>query len=347
MEFIVRILFSGMMVFVPNSNGTQLDVVLLNVDHGHALSDGTALSHHKPMMITRAGSCSGTCPTSDTAIAAYLFGDKSTAAANDALTAAVSGGGAWDLTGSQITVEKGSTSDPALPSLSFRENLRTTFIPTSSTEREDWSWLADLSEVCSTCGFDTSVLDTNPDTGLVAGRFHLETGTAYTYSVARIGSDVTPVHFKRLDGSGSASSYTQAVASFVGVDITVSGGSIKLVESKFDSSTGRTMTLTPDSNGRVEIVVLNVPPIVPSTPSANPGIGKHFQRFYDVTSNPPSASARLIPQPGAAPGAGSYSQVSWSSVHPTSTLWSELLTALRLNVGRSLEEIALCPPSRP
>src|SRR5215213_1321142 len=98
LEFIVRILFSGMMLFIPNSNGTQMDVVLLNVGHGHSISDGTALAYHKPLLITRAGSCSGTCPTSDTAVAAYLFGDKPTSAADDALGNAVSGGGAWDLT---------------------------------------------------------------------------------------------------------------------------------------------------------------------------------------------------------------------------------------------------------
>jgi hypothetical protein len=347
LEFIVRILFSGMMTFVPSSDGTQLDVVLLNVGHGHSISDGTGIAHHKPLLITRGGGCSGSCPTSDAAIAAYLFGDKSTSAANDALTSAVSGGGAWDLTGSQVTVEKGSSGAAALPALTLRQNLRNGIIPTTATEREDISWLADLEQICPTCGFDTSVLAAEPSSSLVAARFRLDTGKVYTYSIARVGSSVTPVQFKRVDGSGSTSSYSQAIAAFMAVDIAVTGSSIKLVETKFDGSTGRTMTLTPDSNGRVEIAVLNLPELVPATPNATPGIGKHFQRYYDVTSAPPSAAARLVPHPGAAPGAPSYPSVTWSSIHPADTLWSDLLTALRLNVGRSINEVTLCPPTQP
>ncbi|HUP59651.1 MAG TPA: hypothetical protein VNA69_04450 [Thermoanaerobaculia bacterium] len=343
MEFIVRILFTGMMVFIPNNDGTQLDVVLLNVGHGHAISDGTTLAQHKPLLITRAGSCTGTCPTGDAEIAAYLFGDKSTDAAVDSLEAAVSGGGAWQLSGSQISVVKGSETDPDLPALDFIEGVRNGIIPTTSEERADYSWLAKMSELCPGCGLDSDILATPPP-GLVAARFRLQSGDVFTYSIARIGSNVTPVHFKRLDGTGSASSYTQAIAVWMGADIAVSGDSIKIVESKFDNSTGRTMTLTPDEDDRVEIAVLNLPPLVPASPIATPGVGKHFQAFYEVAETVPSAATRLVPLPGAAPGAPSYSRVTWQSIHPQEELWSELLNALRLNVSRSEAEISLCPP---
>jgi hypothetical protein len=343
-QFIVRILFSGMMAFIPNNDGTQVDVVLLNVGHGHQLSDGTALPHHKPLILTRAGSCTGTCPTTDAAIASYAFGDKPTAAAQDALETALGGGGAWDISGSQITI----ADDENLPALSFTDDVRDGIIPATSGERADYSWLAKLSEICSNCdGIDSSVLDTEPPSSLVAARFRLRTGNLYTYSIARIGSDVTPVKFKRLDGSGSESSYSQAIATTMGVDIEMTGDDIELVETKFDNTTGRTMTLAPDENGRIEIAVLNLPPLVPSTASATPGVGKHFERYYDLTATPPSAAARLVPQPGAAAGAPSYSQVTWQSVHPTTELWSELFNALRLNVGRSAYDVTLCPPVRP
>lgn len=346
LEFIVRILFSGMMVFIPNSDGTQLDVVLLNVGHGHAISDGTGLAHHKPMVLVRAGGCSGTCPRRDAAIAANRFGDLSTAAALDALETAVGGGGAWDISGSQISIAKGSPGDADLPPLSFADGGRDGIIPSTSAERADYTWLAQLSQLCPNCGLNSAVLDSQPPSGLVAARFRLQSGNVFTYSIARIGSDVTPVHFKRLDGTGSAAAYTQAIAGWIGADIAVSGSSIKLVESKFDGSAGRTMTLTPDSNDRVEIAVLSLPAYVPSSPSATPGVGKHFEAFYDVSQNVPAVAARLVPLPGAAPGASSYEQVSWSSIHPQQALWSDLLNALRLNPGRSQGEIALCPPAR-
>lgn len=346
MDFIVRILFTGMMVFIPNSNGTQLDVVLLNVGHAHEISDGTTLTYHKPLLLARAGGCTGTCPKNDAAIATFVFGDKPTDAAIDALEAALDGGGAWQLTGSDISVVKGS-GDPDLPAIDFVDGVRDGIIPTTSSERDDYSWLAKLSEICPSCGFDDSVLDTVPPSSLVAARFRLTSGSVFTYSIARIGSDVTPVHFMRLDGTGSASSYTQAIATWVGADIEVSGDSIQLVESKYDNSTGRTMELTPDENDRIEIAVLNLPPLVPAAPSGTPGVGKHFERYYDVTENPPSAAARLVPLAGAAPGTASYAEVTWASVHPEEELWSELLNALRLNVGRSPYEVTLCPPAEP
>jgi hypothetical protein len=345
-EFIVRILFSGMMVFIPNSSGTQVDVVLLNIPHGQAISDGTGLPHHKPLILTQGGSCTGTCPAQDAEIAAYVFADQSTSIAKDSLAAAVTGGGAWVMSGADYTLRKASGA-PDLPALTFTEGVRTSIIPTTSAEREDYTWLAKLSEICPTCGLDEDVLGAEPPAGLVAARFRLNTGNVFTYSVARIGTNVTPVHFKRLDGTGSTSSYSQAIATFIGADIEVSGESIDLVETDFDGSAGRTMTLTPDSNGKVEIAVLNLPPLVPALPEDTPGVGKHFERYYDVTQTPPSAAARLVPQPGAAPGAPSYSQVTWTSVHPQSALWSDLLNAIRLNPARSSYDISLCPPTRP
>jgi len=346
LEFIVRILFTGMMVFVPSNDGTQLDVVLLNVSHGQQLSDGTGLPHHKPILIARSGDCSGTCSKRDAAIASYVFGDLSTPAAQDALEAACGGGGALELSGGEISVVKGSSSDPDLPALTFNSGTPSAVIPTTSSERAYTNWLAKLSEICPNCGFNSDVLDASPPSNLVAARFRLRTGNVFTYSVARIGSNVTPVKFKRLDGQGSTSSYSQAIATWIGADITVSGDSIQLAESKFDNSTGRTMTLTPDNDGRVEIAVLNLPQLVPSTAGSTPGVGKHFERYYDVAANPPSAAARLVPLPGAASGV-TYPEVSWSSVHPQTALWSDLLNALRLNPGRSAFEIALCPPLEP
>jgi hypothetical protein len=336
-----------MLAFVSNEDHTQLDVLFLNVGHGHELSDGTTLAHHKPLVLTRAGACTGDCPRRDGAIASHLFNDKTGGVAKDALESALSGGGGWQVAGSDITLQKGSSTDPDLPALEFTTGVRDGIIPTTSAEREDYTWLANLHSICSTCGLNENVLDTVPPSGLVAARFRLRNGRVHTYSVARIGSNVTPVNFKRADGDGSASSYSQAIATWMAADIEVEGDSIELVETKYDNSTGRTMTLTPDSNGNAEIAVLNLPQIVPVAPTETAGIGRHFERYYDITANPPSASSRLVPQPGAAPGAPSYDEVTWSSVHPTTTMFSDLLSALRLNPGRSAYDVLLCPPASP
>lgn len=355
MEFILRILFSGLIVFVPSEDKQEVTVLLLNSGHAHEMSDGSTLDIHKPLLIARAGACTGDCTTDDPDIAQFLYSDKSLTEAMDALETAVAGGAAWQLAGSELSLRKGSAADPELPSLVLRDDARSSvngvaqIIPTTSTEREDFNWVADLKKICQTgCNIDTAMLDAQPPAGLIAARLRLRTGKIFTYSIARIGSNITPVHFSRLDGSGSASPYSQAVATWVGADVAVSGSSVEIVEEKFNGSAGRSMKLSPGEDGRVEIAVLNLPPFTPPTApySATPGVGKHFEMYYEVTQNPPAPASRLLPHAGALPGAPAYPEVEWHSIHPQETLWSELMNRLRLDVGRTVAEQLLCPPAQ-
>ncbi|HEV2719370.1 MAG TPA: hypothetical protein VG323_05065 [Thermoanaerobaculia bacterium] len=346
-SFILKILFSGLMVFTPSQDGKEMTVLLLAAGNTHHLSDGSALQQHKPLLIARAGGCSGDCPTRDGDVAQFVYADQSLTAAQDSLEAAVGGGGAWALSGSDISLQKASANDPDLPALSITSNARSSgsIIPSTSGEREDFSWIADLKQVCpSGCTLDPAVLASQPPAAVVA-RLHLRSGRLFTYSVTRIGADVTPVHFSRLDGSGSDSPYSQAIASWVGAEIEISGSGIEIVESKFNGDPGRSMTLTPDTNNSMEIAVLNLPPFVPPASSINdaPQVGKHFEMYYDLMQSPPANETRLVPRPGAVSGA-QYPSVGWSTVHPSSAVWSPLLNGLRLDIGRSAFERVLCPP---
>ena len=105
----------------------------------------------------------------------------------------------------------------------------------------------------------------------------------------------------------------------------------------------------PDSDGNVEVAVLNLPPFVPpaSTFTGTPDPGKHFEMYYDVAETPLTQSARLVPKAGAAPDAPTYSEIDWHAIHPQEALWSNLLNALRMNIGRTMYEQALCPPFVP
>ena len=347
-SFVLRILFSGLMAFVPSEDGTEVTVLLLNTDHIHHTSDGAVLPAHKPLILARAGNCTGSCPKREAAIADFVY--SGVPAAADSLEAALSGqgngngGGAWVLNGSDITFRKGSANDPELPSLSLRTGVRTTIIPTTSSEREDTSWIPNIKDLCAGgCTLDPAVLGNNPPAGLIAARIRLSSGNVFTYSVARIGGNVKPVQFQRLDGTGSGSN-VQAVASMVGVDIEVSGSSIEIAESSFSGSAGRTMRLEPDDDGKVEVAVLNLPPFVPPASADNeaPEVGKHFEAYYDLLLDPPARETRRVPRTGAA---GTYPQVGWQSVHPQSVLGSDLLNALRMNAGRSMYDRVLCPPA--
>ena len=64
-SFILKLFFTGLMAFVPSQDGKEVTVLLLNVHHDYQSSDGTALAHHKPLLIARAGDCSGECPKRD------------------------------------------------------------------------------------------------------------------------------------------------------------------------------------------------------------------------------------------------------------------------------------------
>lgn len=346
-SFLLKILFSGLMAFVPSQDGTELNVVLLNVDHAYHTSDGAELGHHNPTLIARAGNCTGDCPK-EQALASILFPDKAPAAALASLESAVNNGGAWRLGGSDISFRKATTSAASLPALSIVRNVRGTIngqpetIPSTAAAREDYSWLANFSSICSGCTLDTSVLGSNPPANLIAARFKIRNGRVSTFSAIRRGSNVAPVIFKRLDGTGSASPYVQAMASWMVADVEVTGDSIEFVEDKFDGTSGRTMKLSPDATGKVEVAVLNLPSFVPPASPNNdaPQVGKHFEIFYELLDNPPAKELRLVPYADSAAG---HPQVSWSLVHPNDQVWSDLLNGLRLNVGRGPYDRPMCP----
>ena len=350
-SILVKIFFTGLMAFIPNENGTEITVLLLNANHYHT-SDGAAMQPHQSVLYARAGNCSGACVPDDTAIAGSTFRDLSPAAALDSLVHALGDGSAWLLAGSDIAVRK-SSGAANLPALQIRNDVRGTangqpqVIPTTSGERGDYSWIPALQPLCANgCTFDSGLLANVPP-DIVAARFKINSGELYTYAIARLASsDVTPVQFKRLDGTGNASAYVQAVASWVGLDIEVTGDSIDFVETRHDGGTGRTMTLSPDASGKVEVAVVNLPPFVPPVSSNNdaPQVGKHFEIYYELLQNPPARETRLVPR--TASGV-SVPQVSWTSVHPSNVVTSELLNRLRFEPGRSLYDRVICPPVKP
>src|SRR3954452_24773164 len=108
-SFILKILFSGLMVFTPSQDGKEMTVLLLSAGHGHHLSDGSTLQRHNPMFIARAGSCSGDSPTRDASVAHAAYNDQTLSTAQDSLVAAVGGGAAWMLSGSDLSLQKASS----------------------------------------------------------------------------------------------------------------------------------------------------------------------------------------------------------------------------------------------
>ena len=351
-EFVLRIFFSGLIAFLPNADGTEVTVLLVNTPHEYALANGSALAHHTPIVVARAGSCEGTCTTPDhPSIAQFLYARKTPQQALNALNGAILGGGAWQLASSDLTLV--GPEEPLVIRTNVRgvnENGTLKAVPTTPLEREDFTWVASLAQIApGTEGFKTAVASSEPPPGcMVAARLKLRSGKLFTYSVVKIDGKARPVHFRKPSGEGEEAPYQQAVANWVAAEIRVPGDSVEIVERSFtDAAQQRSMKLHPQ-DGVVELAVLNLPPYEAPDPNVEaplPQPGQHFQIYYDLVKMPPPRADRLVPH--TATPSGTEPQVDWGAVHPRQALWSNLLEQLDLGPkGKAPYDLSLCPVIR-
>ncbi|HYC60676.1 MAG TPA: hypothetical protein VEK79_14015 [Thermoanaerobaculia bacterium] len=349
-EFVLRIFFSGLIALLPNAEGTEVVVLLVNTPHEYALANGAPLAHHTPLLLARAGACEGTCTTTDnTAIAQLLYSNKTPQQALTALNGAILSGGAWKLASSDLTLQ-----GPGEP-LAIRTDVRTVnedgtlqLVPMTPAQREDFTWVTSLSKVSPGIGgFKAAVTSPDPPPGcMIAARLKLRSGKLFTYSLVKIDGKARPVHFRKPSGEGPEAPYAQAAANWVAAEIRVPGDSVEIVDQKFtDSENRRSMKLYPEQ-GVVEVAVLNLPPFIapaPDTIAPTPAPGQHFQIYYDLVQSPPARADRLIPHT-ASPASPSEPQVDWNAVHPKAELWSNLLEQLNLNPrAKAPYDLSLCP----
>lgn len=353
MEFVLRIFFSGLITFIPSTDGKELTVLLVNTPHEYHMADNTTLAHHTPLLLARAGNCTGTCVTDDHAsIAQFLFSNKTQQQAVTALDGALLGGGAWRLSNSEL-----SLIGPDEP-LNILTGARTQnpdgslqAVPTTPAEREDFTWVAAMSELApGTGGYQSALTQQSNPGDLVAARLKLRSGKVITYSLVKIDGKARPVHFRKPSGDGPEAPYAQALANWVEATIHVSGESVEIVDQDFDVATRRRSMILRPQNGLVELALLNFPPFQApaadaSEPSPQPG--QHFQVFYELVKTPPALADRLVPHQAMTPTA-SEPQIDWGALHPRAALWSDLLEQLGMSPRRSKTpyELALCPMVR-
>ncbi len=355
MEFILRIFFSGLISFVPSADGKELTVLMIKTPHTYKMADGSDLAHHRPLLLARSSTCEDTCREDNySSIAQYLYSNKTPRDAFNALNGALLGGAAWELADAELHVV--GPEDPLAIRMGARgrdANGALHRVPTTPEEREDFTWVADMTELApSTQGFKSSLTGTSDPGDLVAARLKLTSGEVLTYSIVKVDQMARPIYFRQPSGAGPDAPYSQAVATWVEAKIRVPGSSLEIVDKNIhDGTYRRKMSLTP-VNGVVEIALLNLPPLTPPDPeaaTAAPLPGQHFQIYYDLTQTPPAQSARLVPHLPlqAVP---SDPEQEWGTLHVrTSNLWySNLLEMLGLNPRgkKGPYEIALCPITR-
>lgn len=344
--FALRILFGGLIAFLPGSDGAELTVVMIHTPDEYTLADGTNLEHYRPLLVARAASCRGTCRTDDQpSIAQFFYPDKTPQQACLSLGGALLGGGAWQLSGAELSLE-----GPEGP-LEIRTGARGRDkngalhrVPHTAAEREDFSWVADITDLApETDGYKASLTSANPG-NRIAARLKLRSGKVLTYSIIRFGVRALAFDFRTPSGEGTETPYTQALADWVEATIHVSGNSLRIVDQSFaDPTQKRTMELKPE-NGVVEIALLNLPRNEMSHPpeaDSKPKLGWNFEIYYDLVKIPPARRKRLIPSVFGSPA--EEPETDWSTLHPQA-LRSELLEQLRLGFrGKGLHEPTLCP----
>lgn len=353
MEFVLRIFFSGLIAFVPSTDEKELTVLLVNAPHGYEMADGSTLAHHKPLLLARAAHCEGTCITDDHAsIAKYMFSTKTEPQAVTALNVALQTGGAWQLAGSELSFTG------AQGPLALRTGVRTRDengvlrrVPTTPEEREDFTWVTDMSDLApGTEGFKAALTGTGAPGELVAARLKLRSGKVTTYSVVKIDGKARPVHFRKPSGAAPEAPYAQAVANWVEARITIEGDSVEIVDQSFsDPARRRAMKLKPVDGEGVQLALVNFPPFAAPEPDAeapSPQPGQHFQVFYELVKTPPAMADRYVPHQALSPSA-SDPQTDWAALHPKTAMWSELLERLGMSPRRKTPyELALCPMVR-
>lgn len=339
MSFILRIFFSGLIAFVPSEDGKELTVLLLDgvQAHQHVQAGGTeaAMAEHRPVLFARAGGCGGDCPRQNAAVASFFYPEVDTPAAAESLAHAVSGGAVWTLDGSNLRL--GTAKDGV--KLARATSARAKALPDTTTERNDFGWVAQLKAIDPCAGpLKPGLVDGVPPEGLVIARLQLTSGKVSTYSVIQVDGNVTPIDFRPLSGDAKKP-YARAAASWVQAEIRVAGDSIRIDETSFGGAARRSMTLKP-SNGVVELALLNTTRPMRDVRVEEPAPGTHFARYWDLTQNPPPPATRAVPQVSRV----KMAVRDYNALHPhTRDRRSPLLEDLLFAGGRSPYDLILCP----
>lgn len=347
MGFVLKIYLLGLMAFVPSPDGREMTILVVDAGRGFTTSDNSVFPPHYPVLLARAGSCAPDCRCEVKEIGPHLYVKKDPEAEVNpgvaevnpgvllptspdpagALRQLVRGGGAWALTGSEISI-----SHPGETSLSGRaetdrsqpgglvlaagrrtpdRNERAT-MPATPEDKEDFSWVVPMAKVApSSATVDPDCLVAKPTRCPIAGRLTLTEGTFKTHKLAEYykpgAGGIAEFAFAPAGAALPTGGPVQAIADWTAIEIQVPSCEISFTVRPFDGKPGtlQRITLSPgtcDGTGEVEVALLNLPDLsslgtvaAHDHPGAT-GDGSHFEVFYELSSNRPVASQRPIPR---------------------------------------------------
>ncbi len=314
MDFILRIYFIGLIAFVPDSDGQRMTALLVDARHSYIASDGEQVPEHYPMLFARAQNCSGNCHEQDTFLADTVF--PSTLSAGERLTNlqdAVIGGGGWKLDLSQLRIVLPGASQMSLTPFQLVGDGDTVAgpgrpLPSSSTPRDDFDYVADLREIVGeSLVVDSTLLDA-PEKGRTVALMKLAAGDVTAQRLSGFKDEIVEFRFataEELKNGLDLSMPLAALADRVMVEIKISGDRVRLEDRNSTTSTVRTMELTPQAGSNViEVVIVNLPKHGfqfegshlghPTTPGQI-FIDHHFELFYELAECVPPRNRRPVP----------------------------------------------------
>jgi hypothetical protein len=312
MGFVLKIYFLGLIAFVPGQDGREMTVLMLDARQTYAVSDGTMIEPHTPLLVVRAGSCSGACRDDAQKVADTLFNAARVPDPAEnlrQLQGAIAGGGAWILDGSDLTLElPGEEGRRSGPGLEIIRSPRQGLIPTSPEEIRDFGWVAGLGAIdAKAAKVDPDVVAPRPQKGLIAARLRLDQGRIGTYNLVTYGNKVMPVTFRMLrDERRPPDGHPEVVADWVVAEVRVSECSVRLAEKRFlGDGKARVLELAPercDGTDEIELALLNTPAYTHEHSGKQEKVGKHFEMYYELAYLRPPNRLRPVPVVSEVPG---------------------------------------------
>jgi hypothetical protein len=285
--FTLRLIFYGLIAFVPDSSGQGMLAIMPNTA-GMVASDGCPLPEHQQVFILREGTCaSSNC--GDGKI--FPVAPQHRFEIEPAYTIPW-----WEI--KDLATMAGGE-QPALPD--------------SALETRDVGWIPLLPTVAPGAGGFPAVCVPWPEYCPIQAMFRLHHGTTSVCHLVHTRKE-DPVHafrFKPLVGSASSRPVVQALADAVLVEIPVLGDEVVITATPFDWSGTIQHKLHPDATGRVTLIAANfgAPHMVKAGGSGAGGEpltsggercdatspARHFEAFYALSEGSFPNESRRVP----------------------------------------------------
>jgi hypothetical protein len=278
MNVVLNIFFAGLIGFVPSSDGRKVEVMLVDATSEEEV--GGCMTHeHIPALVVRYDSVAGKCED---------FGGKKDGEDGEFCS--------WNL--KKVRVKIGNLANQEFRRLSGIRGgsiFRRHELPSKESEVADISWLSELASIIPGAGRIREDIANGSSHEAVAARIALDHGNLRVCHLVDDGhSYVESFDFKELRTGGAVSGYHQSLADEVGLQAGMDSNFLTIYREKFDGSGEELPINLRAREGRLDIMILNLPDEEVSIPCYCKDVGVDFIRYYKWVSRDPRVADRFF-----------------------------------------------------